>query len=117
MRKLIAAVCLVATSTSYAHNNHHNHHNHHDRLHMGILGGIVLGSALANRHYHYQTPGVIGTLPPVTYVNPPVIHAPSVYVTPSHSHNPMLDSCIITVYNPYMNRNEEVNVVCRKTYQ
>lgn len=128
MRKFIIGLALASScSVASAQVIHHHYYNRHGdgRVALGVLGGIAIASALNNRYIPppvvYSQPGWIGP-PPVVYSSPPIVYSPPVQyvappVAPPASIASVLDTCRITVYNPHMNRNEEVSVTCRRNYQ
>ena len=76
------------------HHHHHRHHQHHNWwVAPAIVGGVILGSTLATRPNIITTPAV-----------------PSVTVVPQTT----IGNCLLSVYNPYMNRYDTVVVNCEK---
>ena len=109
MRKLIASVlvagsALVSTSVdAYGPGHGHRHHGHwHRPAHTWgwvaptIIGGVI-GYEIARNHT------------PVIVQQPQVIQ-PQVIA-------PQPGKCLVNVFNPYMNRYENVVVVCNQPVQ
>ena len=106
MRKFILGTILAtavasANAGGYPH-YHYGHRHHHNNGHvaMGIIGGAIIASAIANQ----QRQIVVTQQPVVTSVVPQPIITPQPMVTPGN--------CLINIYNPYMQRYENVVVTC-----
>lgn len=139
MRKkiIVGIFAITLCSSAFAQLSIHYHHRHdNSRAILGVLGGIAIASALTPRYYNY--PRVIGGVstfsvhspiiqspviqphvvhspmiqPSMVYSTAPVIQPPLVYSSPVI--NTQLDNCTMSVYNPYMNRNENVIVTCMR---
>jgi len=126
-KKIIIGIFAIALSSSaLAQLSIHYHHRHdNSRAILGVLGGIAIASALAPRVIggvntfsviHQPIPTVVQSQviqPPIVYSIAPVYHQPPV-VYSSPVINTQLDNCTMSVYNPYMNRNENVIVTCMR---
>lgn len=119
LKKIIstAIVATLGVSTTNVHANDDQ------KIALGILGGIILGSAMNNRYVVSNTgvvthttvvPNVFGGVAQVQnhyYSMPPQVHyrpAPPVFTAPVAT----LSQCNLSVHNPYTGRSEVVVVNC-----
>lgn len=110
MRKILLASILMAASASsalaggYPHyhhqhgshfgHHHHYHNNHAGKVALGILGGVVIASAIQNANRQ------------VIVTQPQPVYTPQVAIQSGN--------CLVNIYNPYMNRYENVVVSCNQ---
>lgn len=81
----------------YGHGHRHYHHNN-GHVALGIIGGAIIASAIANQQRQIVvTPQIVSPIPQ------PII-TPQPMVTQGN--------CLINIYNPYMQRYENVVVTC-----
>ena len=103
MRKFLASILVAAAASPvfaggyphyhYGHRHHHHYHNNHaGKVALGILGGVVIASAIQNANR------------PVVVTQPQTIYTPQIAVQPGN--------CLVNIFNPYMNRYENVVVAC-----
>lgn len=99
MRKFILGTLLATAMTSasaggYSHYHHgHRHHHNNGNVVLGIIGGAIIAQAIAN-----QQRQIVVQQPIITSV------IPQPMVTQSN--------CLVNIYNPYMQRYENVVVTC-----
>ena len=109
MRKFILGTILataVATAVASAnaggyphyHYGHRHYHHNNGQVALGIIGGAIIASAIAN-----QQRQIVVTQQPVVSPIPPII-----------TSQPMVTqgNCLVNIYNPYMQRYENVVVTC-----
>lgn len=109
MRKILASILVAAAASpvlaggyphyhyghGHRHHHHHYHNNHAGKVALGILGGVVIASAIQNANR------------PVVVTQPQTIYTPQIAVQPSN--------CLVNIFNPYMNRYENVVVACDRS--
>ena len=100
MRKFILGTLLATAMTSasaggysHYHYGHRHHHHNNGNVVLGIIGGAIIAQAIAN-----QQRQIVVQQPIVTSV------IPQPMVTQSN--------CLVNIYNPYMQRYENVVVTC-----
>ena len=104
MRKFILGTILAtavasANAGGYPHYHYGHRHYHHNngQVALGIIGGAIIASAIANQQRQILvTPQI---------VSPPV-------VTPIPQPMVTQGNCLVNIYNPYMQRYENVVVTC-----
>jgi len=103
MRKILASIIVAAAASPvfaggyphyhYGHRHHHHYHNNHaGKIALGVLGGVVIASAIANQQRQ------------VIVTQPQTVYTPQIAVQPGN--------CLVNIFNPYMNRYENVVVAC-----
>jgi hypothetical protein len=99
----VATVTASANAGGYPHYHYGPRHYHHNngQIAMGIIGGAIIASAIANQQRQIVvTPQIVSPIVSPQIVSP----IPQPMVTQGN--------CLVNIYNPYMQRYENVVVTC-----
>jgi len=78
---MVAVVAIIFVSNNFAYAGHHGHHGHHGyyyndgwALAGGLVGGMMLGAAIANNNYYNQPQPIYVYQPAPVYPVTPVVY-------------------------------------------